>query len=122
MAGKRWTARRCFALKKDGGICHGRALENGRCKFHGGLSTPYDTRPIPPEGIERIREASRARMLAAWQAYREAKARGLPLPPRLGNKKRRTAFSEAPATTPAPPVDRRKLSDAEWLAAIGVVK
>ena len=87
MAGKRWTAKRCGAWKKDGGICQGRALENGRCKFHGGMSSPYHTRVIPPELIERIRQASRARMLAAWEAYREAKAKGAPLP-RLGRKKR----------------------------------
>jgi hypothetical protein len=81
MAGKRWTALRCGARRKNGLACRGRALANGRCKFHGGMVTPYHTRPISPEGIERIREASRARMLAAWQAYREAKQ---------GNKKRST--------------------------------
>jgi hypothetical protein len=84
------------------------------------MVTPYHMRPISLEGIERIREASRNRMLAAWEAYREAKAKGLPLP-RLGNKKRRTALSEAPAPTPAPD-DRRKLSDAEFLKAIGLTK
>jgi hypothetical protein len=34
-------------------------------------------------------------MLAAWDAYREAKAKGLPLP-RIGRKKR-------PAASPKPP-------------------
>jgi hypothetical protein len=95
MAGHQWTARRCGARLSNGQICYGRALENGRCKWHSGKITPYHTRPISPEGIERIREASRKRILAAWAAYREAKAKGLPLP-RLGRPKRQAGILEAP--------------------------
>ena len=60
MAGHQWTARRCFALKKNGEPCFGRALANGRCKFHSGMITPYYTRPISPEGKERIAASMRA--------------------------------------------------------------
>jgi hypothetical protein len=106
MAGKQWSALRCGAHLSGGRICNGRALANGRCKWHSGKITPYHMRPISPEGIERIREASRARMLAAWEGYREAKAKGLPLP-RLGNKKRQAGIVEAPGLPPETAEQRR---------------
>jgi hypothetical protein len=59
MAGH-WTARRCFALKKNGELCLGRALENGRCKYHSGMVTPYRTRPISEAGKVRIGAAAKA--------------------------------------------------------------
>ena len=90
MAGKQWSALRCGARRSNGLICRGRALENGRCKWHGGKSTPYHTRPIPPASIERIRLASRARLLARWQAWRD----GGCIPQDRPNK-RRTAISRA---------------------------
>ena len=72
MPGHHWYARRCGAFKKDGGICYGRAFENGRCKFHSGMVTPYHERPISEEGKRRIGAAATLR----WQRYREAKAAG----------------------------------------------
>ena len=29
----------CEVLKRKGGICKGKAMKNGRCRLHGGLST-----------------------------------------------------------------------------------
>jgi hypothetical protein len=29
----------CGANKRNGGICKGKAMKNGRCRLHGGLST-----------------------------------------------------------------------------------
>jgi hypothetical protein len=45
-------ATRCGALTRQQKPC-GAAIRNGRCRFHGGLSTG----PKTPEGIERIRRA-----------------------------------------------------------------
>lgn len=33
-------SKRCGAKKKNGEICKGQALPNGRCKFHGGMNIP----------------------------------------------------------------------------------
>ena len=44
---------RCGAKTRHGTPCNGRAMPNGRCRLHGGLSTGPTTR----EGIERIRQA-----------------------------------------------------------------
>jgi hypothetical protein len=76
MAGHQWTARRCFALKKNGEPCFGRALANGRCKFHSGMITPYYTRPISPEGKERIAASMRAYWARVSQAAPEKERTG----------------------------------------------
>jgi hypothetical protein len=53
--------------RSTGKPCQAHALENGRCRNHGGLSTGSRTR----EGRARQVEATRKR----WAAYRKAKAR-----------------------------------------------
>jgi hypothetical protein len=121
MAGHHWYARRCGAIKKNGEYCFGRALENGRCKFHSGMVTPYHTRPISPEGIERIRQASRNRMLAAWDAYREAKVKGLPLP-RIGRQKRQAAISKPPKRVPVGKPVTLTAEDIEFGIKTGMLK
>lgn len=55
------------------------------------------------EGRQRIADATRARMLAAWDAYREAERQDLPLP-RLGRPKRPPRIVEAPRPQPKPTV------------------
>jgi hypothetical protein len=48
------AAPRCGANRKyDGRPCHGPAMGNGRCRFHGGKSTGAKT----PDGAERARRA-----------------------------------------------------------------
>ncbi len=44
---------RCGARNRAGNPCGNKPLPNGRCRFHGGLSTG----PRTAEGIERIRTA-----------------------------------------------------------------
>ena len=46
-------APRCGAKTRKGTPCQAPAMENGRCRLHGGKSTG----PKTPEGIERIRQA-----------------------------------------------------------------
>jgi transcriptional regulator with XRE-family HTH domain len=58
----------CEATTRAGGRCQCKALPNGRCKFHGGLSTG----PRTAEGRARIAEAQRQR----WAAFRERVASG----------------------------------------------
>jgi hypothetical protein len=48
-------AARCGARNRQQKPCGAAAMRNGRCRFHGGLSTG----PRTAEGIERIRKASR---------------------------------------------------------------
>jgi hypothetical protein len=48
---------RCGAKTRKGSPCQCKPLRNGRCKFHGGLSTG----PKTPEGKARIAEGRRAR-------------------------------------------------------------
>ncbi len=43
----------CGARTRQGGICGQVAMANGRCRFHGGLSTG----PRTVEGLERLRAA-----------------------------------------------------------------
>ncbi len=43
----------CGARTRQGGSCGQLAMTNGRCRFHGGLSTG----PRTAEGLERIRAA-----------------------------------------------------------------
>jgi hypothetical protein len=44
---------RCGAQKRAGGACLQPAMRNGRCRFHGGLSTG----PSTSDGLERSRKA-----------------------------------------------------------------
>ena len=44
---------RCGARTRQGGSCGQLPMANGRCHFHGGLSTG----PRTPEGLERMRAA-----------------------------------------------------------------
>lgn len=44
----------CGARRRQGGACGQLAMANGRCRFHGGLSTG----PRTAEGLERSRAAS----------------------------------------------------------------
>ncbi len=46
-------AARCKAKTRRGTLCQCRAMPNGRCRLHGGLSTG----PKTEDGIERIRRA-----------------------------------------------------------------
>ena len=47
------SAPRCGAKTRQGTACQCPAMQNGRCRLHGGLSTG----PKTVEGIERIRRA-----------------------------------------------------------------
>jgi hypothetical protein len=60
--------------------CQAHALENGRCRNHGGLSTGSRTR----EGRARQAEATRKR----WAAYRKAKMKGFTSPCLRGTGRR----------------------------------
>ena len=77
MAGKPRSKIRCGARRKrDGQPCQAPALANGRCKFHGGMSTG----PKTPEGKARCAEGFRRAMEARRAARVEAEAAGLPEP------------------------------------------
>lgn len=54
---------RCGAATRQGTPCKAPALDNGRCKLHGGRSSG----PKSEEGRQRIAAAQRAR----WQRWRE---------------------------------------------------
>lgn len=57
---------KCGATTRKGTPCQCKPLRNGRCKFHGGMSTG----PKTPEGKARIAAARRARAereRAAWE-------------------------------------------------------
>jgi hypothetical protein len=56
---------RCEARTRAGTACRCKALKNGRCKFHGGMSTG----PRTLAGRQRIAEAQRQR----WESYREGR-------------------------------------------------
>src|SRR5215469_134764 len=62
-------AKRCGASNRRGGPCECPAMLNGRCRFHGGLSTG----PKTPEGIERIRQAVTKHGRYSKQAIAEQK-------------------------------------------------
>jgi hypothetical protein len=47
------SSARCGARTRRGTLCRCPAMQNGRCRLHGGLSTG----PTTAEGIERIRRA-----------------------------------------------------------------
>jgi hypothetical protein len=55
MPGRKKTC--CGARNRRGTACQAKALENGRCKFHGGMSTG----PKTPEGRARISAAVKDR-------------------------------------------------------------
>jgi hypothetical protein len=56
---------RCGARTRKGTGCKAPALQNGKCRMHGGLSTG----PITAEGRRRIAEAATRR----WQAFRQGR-------------------------------------------------
>ena len=58
--------RECGARTRKGTPCRAKAFANGRCKFHGGLSTG----PRTAEGRERIRQAQ-LRRWARWRVARD---------------------------------------------------
>lgn len=60
---------RCGARNRSGNPCGNKPLPNGRCRFHGGLSTG----PRTAEGIERIR-AARTKHGAYGAEMREVRA------------------------------------------------
>jgi hypothetical protein len=47
-------APRCGAKRRGSGSCRQPAMQNGRCRLHGGKSTG----PTTPEGLERSRKAN----------------------------------------------------------------
>ena len=60
---------RCLARTRRGTPCQRKALQNGRCPNHGGLSTPWDelpeeTRQRIMEGLRKGREKRMARLRA----------------------------------------------------------
>lgn len=66
----RWK-RICGAKTRQDIVCIRMALENGRCRNHGGMSSG----PQTEEGRQRIAEASRARMIKLnkkWAEIRQA--------------------------------------------------
>jgi hypothetical protein len=65
MAGRRRDRRECGAKTRRGTPCQRKALRNGRCPNHGGLSTG----PKTVKG--RVRIAGRQRL--RWQRWREAR-------------------------------------------------
>jgi hypothetical protein len=72
MAGKQWSAIRCGQVKSNGEYCFGRALENGKCRFHGGI--PYNMRVISEDGKKAISIAQKSR----WMRWRQDRASGVP--------------------------------------------
>ncbi|MDD2859720.1 MAG: HGGxSTG domain-containing protein [Acidiphilium sp.] len=60
---------KCGARNRAGNPCGNKPLPNGRCRFHGGLSTG----PRTAEGIERIR-AARTKHGAYGADMREVRA------------------------------------------------
>lgn len=60
---------RCGAKTRHGGACQRKALANGRCRNHGGLSSG----PKSPSGRHRIAEAQRRRW-ARWRALPQPSA------------------------------------------------
>ena len=58
----------CGAQTRQNLPCERKALANGRCRNHGGLSSG----PKTAEGRERIAEAQRARW-AQWRSERQSK-------------------------------------------------
>jgi hypothetical protein len=115
MVGRRWWIARCGAVTRKGRPClalpvlneDGRP-RNGRCKQHAGHSTG----PRTIEGTARC-TAGRIRL------YNERRAAGLPCIIRT-KKNAPRATLKPPRAQPKKP--GRKLTDAEWLRAIGVVK
>jgi hypothetical protein len=62
-----WMTQTCGARTRlDGHPCKRKALTDGRCPSHGGMSTG----PKTPEGLARISQAQKAR----WQRIRTALA------------------------------------------------
>src|SRR3954463_10419000 len=49
-----FAAPRCGAKRRNGGMCQGPAMPNGRCRFHGGLSTG----PRTEAGLDRSRRSA----------------------------------------------------------------
>src|SRR3954447_9659461 len=49
-----FAALRCGAKRRNGGSCQGPAMPNGRCRFHGGLSTG----PKTEAGLARSRRST----------------------------------------------------------------
>jgi len=45
---------RCSARTRSGAPCKSPAMQNGRCRMHGGMSTD----PRTPEGLERMQRAN----------------------------------------------------------------
>src|SRR5262249_11371713 len=63
-------APRCGARTRQHKPCAAAAMPNGRCRFHGGLSTG----PKTPEGIERIRRARTIHGMYSAKAKAEQRA------------------------------------------------
>jgi hypothetical protein len=83
---KRWLT--CGAKNRRGLPCQCKELyENGRCRFHGGLSTG----PRTPEGKARALAAMRAGH-AAWAERRRAASGKPPRPAAARSANRRPAF------------------------------
>jgi hypothetical protein len=61
-----WKKVKCEAYARStGNPCQAKALTNGRCKNHGGLSTG----PKTPEGRQAIAEATRQRMASGGRIH-----------------------------------------------------
>ena len=60
----RWKIRCAAYARSTGNPCQAKALANGRCRLHGGLSTG----PTSEAGRKRIGEAARSRLAAGDQA------------------------------------------------------
>jgi hypothetical protein len=58
---------RCGAKTKAGTPCMAQGLKNGRCAYHGGLSTGPNT----PEGLAKCRERGKAQMQRLWAGWRD---------------------------------------------------
>jgi len=82
--------------RSTGNTCQAKALPNGRCKNHGGLSTG----PKTPEGREAIAQAMRQRMASGGRAvvlegfYRWLEGGGKEMLSRLAkNREKRKRFA-----------------------------
>jgi hypothetical protein len=86
MAGRnRWWLPLCGARTRAGGHCKARVVvgptgPRSRCRMHGGADGSGQQ---TAEGRKRIGAATKARMLAFWQAYRDA---GRPPPALMARK------------------------------------
>jgi ribosomal protein L32 len=64
------SCRRCGARTRSGASCKSPAMQNGRCRMHGGTSTG----PRTSEGLERMRRANTRHGIYSEESRRQMRA------------------------------------------------